>query len=94
MQFSPMSDRIVVKQAPLIDKVGVILLPNPEEPLKGIIVACGPGKTKSNGKIQPLDVKVGDVIMYGQYANDKTLKDGDVTYIFMTEADVIGVVNE
>jgi hypothetical protein len=32
--------------------------------------------------------------MYGQYANDKVIKDGDVTYIFMTEADVIGVVNE
>lgn len=93
MDFQPLDDRIVVKQDPMVTHQGVILLPDPQEPLQGTVIACGPGKLLRSGNRLPLDVKPGDRIMYGRYANDKIFSQGENTYIFMREADVVGVLD-
>lgn len=95
MEIKPLGDRVVVKPLEAEAKTkGGILLPDTakEKPQEGKVVAVGKGKTLDNGTIQPLEVKVGDKVLYGKYSgNEITTTEGDELLI-MREEDILAIV--
>jgi chaperonin GroES len=90
----PLHDRIIVQR---IDegeqKVGGIIIPDTakEKPQQGKVIAVGKGKTEKDGKVTPLDVKAGDLILFGKYSGQEIKLDGD-EYLIMREEEVLGVI--
>ncbi|MCA1997790.1 MAG: co-chaperone GroES, partial [Armatimonadetes bacterium] len=79
MKLQPLHDRIVVEAAPKEDKTpGGIILPDTaqEKPQRGKVLAVGPGKRLASGQIAPVDVKVGDHVLYGKYAGTEVTVEG------------------
>ncbi|MCX5702484.1 MAG: co-chaperone GroES [Candidatus Omnitrophica bacterium] len=95
MNIHPLGDRVVVKQLEAESKTkGGIVLPDTakEKPQEGKVVAVGKGKALENGTIQPLEVKVGDKILYGKYSgNEITTKEGEELLI-MKEEDILAII--
>jgi chaperonin GroES len=94
MKFRPLQDRILVKRLEEKEKVkGGIIIPDTakEKPMQGEIVAVGGGKVKDDGSKQPLDLKVGDTILFGKYSGTEVNID-DQEYLIMREDDVLGIV--
>ena len=94
MAFRPLGDRVLVKRVEEEQKTkGGIIIPDTakEKPQEGEIVAVGPGARDESGKIQPLDVKKGDKILFGEWSGTEIKLDGQELLI-MTEADVLGVI--
>jgi len=94
MNIRPLQDRIIVKRLEEEEKTaGGIIIPDAakEKPMQGEVVAAGKGKVNENGKVNPLDVKVGDKILFGKYAGTEVKLDGD-EYLIMREDDVLGVL--
>ena len=94
MNIRPLHDRIVVRRVEEEQKTaGGILLPGAaqEKPSQGEVLATGNGQIRDNGEIRALDVKVGDKILFGQYAGQTVKVDGDELLI-MKESDVLGVL--
>jgi len=96
MEIKPLGDRIVVQplEAEEVTKGGIILPDTAKEkPHEGKIVAVGRGKLDDNGKVQPLELKVGDRVLYGKYSgNEIKTKDGKELLI-MREEDVLAVIS-
>ena len=97
MNIQPLGDKIVVKPLEALEKTkGGIILPDTakEKPQEGKIVAVGKGKLLENGTVHPLDVKVGDRVLYGKYTgNEITTKEGDELLI-MREEDILAVIKD
>jgi chaperonin GroES len=95
MKIQPLGDRVVVKPLEAESKTkGGILLPDTakEKPQEGEVIAVGKGRVLDNGTVQPLEVKVGDRILYGKYSgNEITTKDGDELLI-MKEEDILAII--
>jgi chaperonin GroES len=95
MKIQPLGDRVVVKPLEAESKTkGGIVLPDTakEKPQEGEIVAVGKGKVLDSGAVQPMEVKVGDKILYGKYSgNEITTKDGDELLI-MREEDILAII--
>ncbi len=95
MDLKPLADRVIVKPLEAEEKTkGGIVLPDTakEKPQEGKIVAVGKGKVLENGQIQPLEVKVGDRVLYGKYSgNEITTKEGDELLI-MREEDILAIL--
>ena len=94
MAFRPLHDRVVVKRLEGEDKTkGGIIIPDSakEKPQEGKIVAVGPGARDESGKLVPLDVKVGDNILFGKWSGAEVKIDGE-DLLVMKESDVLGVV--
>ena len=95
MDIKPLADRIVVRPLEAEEKTkGGLVLPDTakEKPHEGKVVAVGKGKILENGQPQPMEVKVGDRILYGKYSgNEITTKDGEELLI-MKEEDVLAVI--
>jgi len=93
MNIRPLHDRVVVKRMEeATTSAGGILIPDSatEKPSRGEVLAVGNGKINSNGDVRPLDVKVGDQVVFGQYAGTKI--DGqDEGVLIMREEDILGV---
>jgi len=96
MDIRPLGDRIVVQalEAEEVTKGGIILPETAKEkPQEGKIVAVGRGKVGDNGQVQPLELKVGDRVLYGKYTgNEIKTKDGK-EYLIMREEDVLAVLS-
>ncbi len=92
-KIKPLGHRIVVKRQEAKTTKGGILLPEAaqEKPRQGIVVAVGPGKTDEKGKSHPLDVKVGDEILFSSYSGTE-YKSDDVDYLILSEEDVLAVL--
>ena len=91
----PLQDRILVKRIEEEAKTaGGIFIPDTakEKPQKGEIVAAGKGKKTEDGKVIPLDVKVGDKVLFGKYSGTTVKIDGDELLV-MREEDIMAVVN-
>jgi chaperonin GroES len=94
MNIRPLHDRVVVRR---LDEestsAGGIVLPDSatEKPSQGEILAAGPGKINDNGEIHALDVKVGDKIIFGQYAGS-TVKIDDEELLILSESEIFGVL--
>lgn len=94
MNLRPLQDRIIVKRVEEESKTaGGLFIPETakEKPQRGQIVATGNGKKTEDGKVLPLDVKVGDVVLFGKYAGTEIKVDGD-DYLMMREDDILAVV--
>jgi len=95
MKIRPLYDRIVVKRIEEQETVrGGIIIPDSakEKPQEGEVVAVGNGKRLENGTLVPLDVKVGDRILFGKYSGSDIKLDGD-EYMIMREDKVLGVLD-
>jgi chaperonin GroES len=94
MNLRPLQDRIIVKRLEEENKTaGGILIPDTakEKPQKGEIIAVGKGKVTEDGKVLPIDVKVGDKVLFGKYAGTEVKIDG-IDYLIMREDDILGVI--
>lgn len=93
MNIKPLADRVVIKAIPMEEKTkSGIIMPDTakEKPQEGEIVAVGPGKFEK-GVRTPLDVKVGDRVIYSKYAGTEVKYDG-VEYLILKELDVLAIV--
>ncbi|MFH0735386.1 MAG: co-chaperone GroES [bacterium] len=94
-KIKPLHDRVIVKPSEAEEKTkGGIILPDTvkEKPIEGKVVAIGTGKVTEEGKVLPLTVKVGDVVLYGKYSGTEIRVD-QVDYLIMRESDIFGIVN-
>ena len=94
MAFRPLEDSVLVKRVEEEEKTkGGIIIPDTakEKPQEGEVVAVGPGARDDSGKIQPLDVKAGDRILFGKWSGTEVKIDGK-DLLIMKESDVLGVV--
>lgn len=94
MTFRPLHDRILVRRVEAEEKTaGGIIIPDTarEKPQEGEVVAVGPGARDERGEIQPLDVRVGDRILFGKWSGTEIRLDGE-DLLIMKESDVMGVV--
>jgi chaperonin GroES len=96
MKFRPLGDRVLVKRVEEETKTkGGIIIPDTvkEKPQEGEIIAVGSGARDDNGKIVPLDVKVGDKILFGKWSGSEVKIDGE-DLLIMKESDVLGVLEK
>jgi chaperonin GroES len=94
MKIRPLHDRVVVKRLEQEQKsAGGIVIPDnaAEKPDQGEVIAVGNGKILEDGKTRPLDVKVGDRILFGKYSGTTVKVEGD-EYLVMREDDIMGVI--
>ena len=88
MKFKPLADRVLIEPAPAEERtVSGIIIPDTakEKPLKGTVVAVGPGKSDES-----MTVKVGDAVLYGQYSGTE-IKIDNGNYLIMKESDIYGI---
>ena len=96
MKIKPLGDRILVKRIKEEERTkGGIIIPDTakEKPSQGEITAVGPGGRDEAGKLVPLDVKVGDRILFGKWSGTEVKIDG-TEYLIMKESDIMGVLEE
>ncbi len=94
MNIRPLHDRVVIKRMEEErTSAGGIVIPDSatEKPIRGKIVAIGKGKLLENGDIRPLDVKVGDNVLFGKYSGTE-VKIEDEEYVIMREDDIMGIL--
>ena len=94
MTFRPLHDRILVRRIEAEEKTaGGIIIPDTakEKPQEGEVLAAGPGARDDNGQLQPLDVKVGDRILFGKWSGTE-IRLNDEDLLIMKEFDVMGVI--
>ena len=94
MKFRPLHDRVVVKRIEGEEKTrGGIIIPDTakEKPQEGEVIATGPGARDESGKIQPLDVKSGDRILFGKWSGTEVKLNGE-DLLIMKESDILGVL--
>ena len=94
MKIRPLQDRVIVKRVQEEEKTkGGIIIPDSakEKPLEGKVIAAGNGKILEDGKVRPLDVKVGDRVLFGKYAGTEIKIEGE-EHLMMREEDILGVI--
>ncbi|MBL6753198.1 MAG: co-chaperone GroES [Proteobacteria bacterium] len=94
MNIRPLQDRVVVRRTEEeTTSAGGIVLPGSatEKPAQGEVIAVGPGKRQESGETQPVDVKVGDTVVFGKYASN-TVKIGDEELLILSENEIYGVI--
>src|SRR5271167_3002087 len=96
MNIRPLYDRVVVKRIEEIEnKIGGLFIPDSakEKPQEGEVAAVGKGKRLEDGKLVPLDVQVGDRILFGKYSGSDIKLDGE-EYLIMREDEVLGILDQ
>jgi chaperonin GroES len=96
MKFMPLQDRVLVRRLEQEEKTkGGIIIPDTakEKPMEGEVIAVGPGARGEDGKIQPLDVKAGDRILFGKWSGTEIKIDGE-DLLIMKESDVLGIITD
>ena len=94
VKIQPLGDRVLVKPLEQKEvKKGSIIIPDTakEKPQEGKISAAGKGKTTEDGKVLPMDVKVGDRVLYGKYSGTEIKIDGE-DYLIMHQEDILGIL--
>jgi len=96
MKFKPLRDRVFVKFTSEEEKTpGGLYIPDTakEKPQKGIVIEVGPGRITDDGKRQPLEVKVGDTILFDKYSGSK-VKIDEEEYLIIREEDILGIIEK
>ena len=94
MALRPLHDRLLVKRLEEKEQVqGGIIIPDTakEKPQEAKVLAVGPGRVTDDGKVQPIEIKVGDTVVFGKYAGTEVKIDGD-DLLIIREDDVLGVL--
>ena len=95
MKFRPLHDRVLIEILDSEEKTsGGIIIPDTakEKPQEGEVVAVGPGARTEDGKITPMDVKVGDIVLFGKWSGTEVKIDGEELLI-MKESDILGLIS-
>ena len=95
MKFRPLHDRVVVQRTESEQKTaGGIIIPDTakEKPMEGKVIAAGAGARDETGKVQPLDVKAGDLVLFGKWSGTEVRIDGE-DLLVMKESDIMGVID-
>jgi len=95
MKLRPLQDRVLVRRVePEVKTAGGIFIPDTaqEKPTEGEVVAVGPGMRDEEGKVQPLEVKSGDRVLFGKWSGTEVKLDGEDLMI-MKESDIMGVLD-
>ena len=95
MTFRPLGDRVLIKRVEEEAKTrGGIIIPDTakEKPQEGEVIAVGPGARDDSGKVQPLDVKIGDRILFGKWSGSEVKLNGE-DLLIMKESDILGVLD-
>ncbi len=96
MKFKPLKDRLLVKYSDEPEKSsGGLYIPDSakEKPQKGEVVAAGPGKITDDGKLQKMEIKVGDVVLFEKYSGSKINIDNE-EFLIIKEDDVLGIIEK
>ena len=96
MKFRPLHDRVVVTRIDADDKTaGGIIIPDTakEKPSEGKVISVGPGGRDEAGKLIPIDLKVGDRVLFGKWSGTEVKIEG-VEYLIMKESDIMGVIEQ
>ena len=96
MKFRPLHDRVVVRRIDAEEKTtGGIIIPDTakEKPQQGEVVAAGPGGRDESGKLVPLDVKAGDLVLFGKWSGTEVKVDGEELLV-IKESDIMGVLEK
>ena len=96
MKFRPLHDRVVITRIDAEDKTaGGIIIPDTakEKPSEGKVISVGPGGRDEAGKIIPIDLKVGDRVLFGKWSGTEVKIEG-VEYLIMKESDIMGVIEQ
>ena len=96
MDIRPLHDRIIVQRLEEGEQqIGGIIIPDSakEKPQRGTVIAAGDGKVNEDGKRIPLDVKAGDLILFGKYTSQEVKLDGE-EYLIMREDEVLAVIDD
>lgn len=96
MAIVPLSDRIVIKaKEEMSEKIGSIIIPDTakEKPAEGTVIAVGPGTVSKNGSKIPLNIDVGDTVIYQQHAGTEITVEG-AEYLIMSEKDILAVIED
>jgi chaperonin GroES len=96
MGFRPLHDRVLIRRVEAEEKTqGGIIIPDTakEKPMEGEVVAVGPGARGEDGKIQALDVKAGDRVLFGKWSGTEVKLDGE-DLIIMKESDIMGILDQ
>jgi chaperonin GroES len=94
MGFRPLHDRVLIRRVEQEEKTaGGIIIPDTakEKPMEGEVIAVGPGARDESGKLQPLDVKAGDRVLFGKWSGTEIRIDNE-EFVVMKESDIMGVV--
>jgi len=95
MKIRPLADRILVKRVEEETKTaGGILIPDKtkEKPMEGSVVAVGTGKVLTDGKVRPMEIKVGDRVLFSKYSGTEIKLEG-TEHLILREDDILGIVN-
>jgi len=95
VNLKPLADRVVVEplQSEEVTAAGIVLPETAKEkPQKGTVLAVGPGKRDDNGNLVPLDVKVGDVVLYAKYGGTEVKLGGDREVLVLRESDILAII--
>jgi chaperonin GroES len=96
MKFRPLQDRVLIRRTDEEEKTaGGIIIPDTakEKPMEGEVIAAEPGSQGDDGKLHPLDVKVGDRVLFGKWSGTEIKIDGE-DFVVAKESDIMGVVEE
>ncbi|MCM8761437.1 MAG: co-chaperone GroES [Candidatus Omnitrophica bacterium] len=96
MQIVPLADRVLVRPLEAEEKTkGGIILPDTakEKPQEGKVIAVGKGKVSDDGKLQPMEVKVGDKVLYGKYSGTE-IKIEDIEHLIIRQEDILAVIKD
>ena len=95
MNFTPLHDRVAIKPMDQEEKtLGGIIIPDTakEKPMQGKVISVGKGTKDKDGNLIPLDVKVGDKVLYGKWGGTEAKVNGQ-EFIIMKESDIMGIIN-
>ena len=93
INVKPLADRVIIEPSAAEEKTaGGIIIPDTakEKPQEGEVVAVGPGAKNEDGKITPMDVKIGDIVLFGKWSGTEVKIDGK-EYSIMKESDIMGI---
>ena len=96
MAFRPLHDRVLIRRVESEEKsAGGIIIPDTakEKPMEGEVVAAGPGARGEDGKLQPMELKAGDRVLFGKWSGTEVKIDGQ-DLLIMKESDIMGVLDE
>jgi chaperonin GroES len=94
MEFRPLHDRVLIRRVASEEKtVGGIIIPDTakEKPMEGEVISAGPGARSEDGRLQPMDVRAGDRVLFGKWSGTEVKLDGE-ELIIMKESDIMGVI--
>jgi chaperonin GroES len=96
VRIRPLHDRVIVQRLDEGEqKVGGIIIPDTakEKPQQGKVIAAGKGKIEKDGRVTPLDVKAGDIVLFGKYSGQEVKIEGD-EFLMMREEEILGVIEK